>query len=68
MTKQRYWVVGGEYDSMDFTALKMGAQQVLGPFDSRDEAAAVWKQISNETRSCATARFAIASEQIVLPA
>ncbi|MFN3521658.1 MAG: DUF4170 domain-containing protein [Phenylobacterium sp.] len=68
MTKQRYWVVGGEYANMEFTTLKNGAPQVIGPFESRDEATAAWKRISHETKSCATARFAIASEQLVLPA
>jgi hypothetical protein len=67
MTMERFWVVGGEYSCLDFKALKNGPPQVLGPFDSRDEARAVWRRISEETRSCATTRYAIASEQLVLP-
>lgn len=67
MTQERFWVVGGEYSCMAFKALKNGAMQVLGPFETRDEAAAAWKRISHETKACATARFAIASEQLVLP-
>lgn len=68
MTKERYWVVGGAYSCTSFTRLKDGAPQVMGPFETRDEAAAVWKKVSQETRSQATTRFAIASEQLVLPA
>jgi len=68
MTKERYWVVGGEYSCTRFTELKNGVPQVMGPYESRDEAAQVWKRVSEETRSRATTRFAIASEQLVLPA
>lgn len=68
MTRERYWVVGGEYSCMAFKALKNGAPQVLGPFDDRDAAREVWKRVSQETRSNATTRYAIASEQFVLPA
>jgi hypothetical protein len=63
---ERFWVVGGEYSCLAFKSLKTGPQ-VLGPFDSRDEAKAVWRRVSEETRACATARYAIASEQLVLP-
>jgi hypothetical protein len=67
MTKERFWVVGGEYSCLAFKALKNGPPEAMGPFETRDEARAVWKQISDETRACATARYAIASEQLVLP-
>jgi hypothetical protein len=65
---ERYWVVGGIYSGMDFKSLKEGAQQMLGPFETRDEASQVWKKLSQETRAHATARFAIASERLVMPA
>jgi hypothetical protein len=68
MTKERFWVIGGEYSCLAFTKLKNGAPQVLGPYESRDEAKEVWRRVSDETRSLATTRFAIASEQLVLPA
>jgi hypothetical protein len=67
MTTERFWIVGGEYSCMGFKALKHGAPEVLGPYETRDEAKAAWKRIADETRSCATARYAIASEQLVLP-
>lgn len=68
MTKERYWVVGGEYSCMAFKALKNGAPHVMGPFEDRDEAKEAWKRVSDETRSNAAVRYSIASEQIVLPA
>ena len=38
MTMERYWVVGGEYSCLGFKTLKNGRPEVIGPFDSRDEA------------------------------
>ena len=67
MTKERYWVVGGEYECTGFKALKSGAPEVMGPFEDREQARQAWKRKADETRSCATARYAIASEQITLP-
>jgi hypothetical protein len=67
MTKERFWVVGGEYSCLDFKTLKHGAPQVMGPYETRDEARAEWKRISEKTRASATARFAIATEHLTLP-
>jgi hypothetical protein len=67
MTTERFWVVGGEYSCLQFKTLKNGAPQVLGPYGTREEAREAWRRISDETRSCATARYAIATEQLVLP-
>jgi hypothetical protein len=66
-TTERFWVVGGEYSCLGFKRLKNGAPEVLGPFESREEAKAAWKRRSDETRSSATARYAIATEQLTLP-
>jgi hypothetical protein len=67
MTKERYWVVGGVYRDMAFSALRDGVPQAMGPFETRDEATAVWRKVSQETKG-ATARFSIAAERLVLPA
>lgn len=67
MTTERFWVVGGEYSCLAFKTLKNGAPQVMGPYQTREEARAAWRRISDETRSCATARYAIATEQLTLP-
>jgi len=67
MTTERFWVVGGEYSSTTFHSLKNGRPDVFGPFKTREEARTTWKRISDETRSCATAKYAITSEQLNLP-
>lgn len=63
MTTLRFWVIGGEYASMEFDALKT-RPQVEGPFGTRDEARAVWKRLSAEYTSRAAVRFSIASERM----
>lgn len=67
MTTERFWVVGGEYSCLAFKTLTKAAQ-VMGPFDTRDEARAAWKRASTAASSNAMAKFSIASEQLVLPA
>lgn len=67
MTTERFWVVGGEYSCLAFKTLTKAAQ-VLGPFDTRDEARAAWKRVSTAASSNAMAKFSITSEQLVLPA
>jgi len=67
MTKERFWVLGGEYACLKFERLKDGTQQMLGPFETRDEASAVWKRVSAENSSRANARFSIAAERLRLP-
>jgi hypothetical protein len=67
MTTERYWVVGGEYSSTTFHSLKSGHPDVFGPFKTRDEARATWKRLSEETKSCATAKYAITAEKLELP-
>ena len=67
MTTERFWVVGGEYSCLAFKTLTKAAQ-VMGPFDTRDEARAAWKRASTAASSNAMAKFSIASEQLVPPA
>lgn len=67
MTTERYWVLGGEYECTAFKALKGGRPEVIGPFEDREAAREAWRRKSDETRSCATARYSIASEHLVLP-
>ena len=66
-SQERYWVVGGDFASMEFRRLRDGASMLAGPFETRDEAAAEWRRLSDEARGRATARYSIAAEQIVLP-
>lgn len=67
MTQDRYWVIGGDYLCLGFDRLKEGSARLLGPYASREAAQQVWRRVSEETRSVATARFSIAEERIVLP-
>jgi hypothetical protein len=67
MTKERFWVIGGDYTCMGFQSLREGAQQIAGPFEDRAQAQAAWRRLSEATRSRATARFAITTEQVRLP-
>jgi hypothetical protein len=64
---ERYWVVGGEYSCTEFMTLKSERPDVAGPFATRDEAKAAWRRLSDQSRSCATARYAITAETLNLP-
>jgi hypothetical protein len=64
MTKQRFWVVGGDYTCMQFKSLRDGGSTIVGPFEDRDEAKAEWKKLSEKNRSKATSRYTIAAEEI----
>ena len=47
MTKgSNFWVIGGEFGSMNFHKLVEGSSQVKGPFKTRKEAEDCWKEIS----------------------
>jgi len=68
MTKQRYWVIGGDYSCMGFKSLKdTNAATLVGPFETKNDAQSEWKRLSADQSSRATSRFSIAVEQIVLP-
>jgi len=67
MTTERYWVVGGDYSCTGFKCLRDTGAQAMGPYQTREEAQAVWRRLSEETRSKATARYAITAEQLRLP-
>ena len=64
---ERYWVVGGDYTCMGFKCLRDGQGQMVGPFETRDDAVSAWRKLSDETRSKATARYSITAEQLKLP-
>ncbi len=66
MTKERFWVVGGDYTCMGFKELR-GDPTVAGPFHDRTEAQQEWRRLSDQNRSKATARYAITAEQVRLP-
>ena len=61
---ERFWVVGGQYTAMDFSALHPEGAAVVGPFCSREEAQAAWRRLSSEHSYRATTRFSITSELV----
>jgi hypothetical protein len=62
MTNNRYWVVGGEFQSTAFDRLVDGTERVFGPFTSRDEAEQVWRHTSERHRPRCNVRFTILHE------
>ena len=63
MTKERFWVVGGDYTCMGFQSLRDGRLHHRGPV-RRPRPAGRVEKLSEENRSKATARYTIASEQM----
>jgi hypothetical protein len=57
-----FWVIGGEFGSMNFHKLVEGSAQVKGPFKSRKEAEDCWREVSEENRHKAGVRFSIVEE------
>ena len=63
MTKgSNFWVIGGEFGSMNFHKLVEGSAQVQGPFKTRKEAEDAWRVVSEENRHKAGVRFSIVEE------
>ena len=63
-----FWVIGGEFGSMNFHKLVEGSAQVKGPFKSRKEAEDCWREVSEENRHKAGGRFSIVEEPQRAPA
>ena len=69
MTKgSNFWVIGGEFGSMNFHKLVEGSAQVQGPFKTRKEAEDAWRAVSEENRHKAGVRFSIVEEPSRVPA
>jgi hypothetical protein len=62
MSNSRYWVVGGEYRSLEFDEIVNGSQRLIGPFGERTAAERSWRDVSEQHRSHCTVRFTIAEE------
>ena len=62
MHSQRYYVIGGNYRDLDFSALRDGSGTILGPFACEEDAKSEWKRVSFEHKSNATARFTIVEQ------
>ncbi len=62
MSNSRFWVVGGEYHSLEFSEIVEGTQCLIGPFEQRDAAERSWRDISEQNRARCNVRFTIARE------
>ena len=59
MNTTQYWVVGGEFGSLNFHRLIDGTQQIRGPFPTRRDAEEAWRGLSEEFRHRCNFRFTI---------
>jgi hypothetical protein len=59
MNSAQYWVVGGEFRSLNFHSLVEGTQQIKGPFPTRGDAEQAWKRVSEDFRHKCNFRFTI---------
>ena len=64
MSGSSYWVIGGEFGSMNFHKLVHGSAQVQGPFKTRKEAEDAWRAVSEENRHRGSVRFSIVEEPL----
>jgi hypothetical protein len=58
----RFWIIGGEYQSLGFDEIVRGTERLIGPFGTRDEAERTWRDVSEEHRARCTVRFTIVQE------
>ncbi|MFN0043900.1 MAG: DUF4170 domain-containing protein [Alphaproteobacteria bacterium] len=58
----RYWIVGGEYDSVAFERLVPGTEKLVGPFERKELAEAAWRDMAQATRPSCQIRYTIAEE------
>ncbi len=56
---KEYFVIGGEFTSLNFHNFKPGTQYVSVPFADRKLAEAHWKVMAENTRSNANMRYLI---------
>lgn len=64
MSESNFWVIGGEFGSMNFHKLVHGSAQVQGPFKTRKEAEDAWREVSEQNRHRGNVRFSIVEEPI----
>jgi hypothetical protein len=62
MTMHRFWIIGGEFQSLGFDEIVSGTERLIGPFGTRDEAERTWRDVSEEHRSRCTVRFTIVQQ------
>jgi hypothetical protein len=61
----RYWVIGGEYEGPDFSALVPGTEKMAGPFECETKARTEWTRLTCcPEGGTATTRYSIAAETV----
>jgi hypothetical protein len=61
----RYWVIGGEYEGPDFSALVPGTEKMAGPFQCEKKARTEWTRLTCcPEGGTATTRYSIAAETL----
>lgn len=58
-----FWIIGGEFNSMNFHTLDPATRLLEGPFNTRQLAEDRWKEISIEHKHKAQFRFLIVEEK-----
>jgi hypothetical protein len=58
----RFWVIGGDFQSLGFNEIVRGTEQLIGPFGTRDDAERTWRDVSERHRARCTMRFTIVQE------
>ena len=61
--KNRFWVLGGEYTSLQFEELIDGTERLFGPYLGRNEAEQTWRELSEQHRPQCNVRFPIGEER-----
>lgn len=56
---RQYYVVGGEFSSLNFHSFTAGTAELLGPYKNRATAEEVWREISEKMRHKASYRYVI---------
>lgn len=56
---RQYWVIGGDYQCVEFQEVVEGTARVYGPFKTYEAADKVWRERSVASRSSATTRYSI---------
>ena len=64
MISAHYWVIGGEFRSLDFDRLNEGTGRIWGPFATYGDAEHVWRENSEQHRSRCCTRFTIVHEEV----
>ena len=54
-----FYVIGGEYTDMTFSALRSGSAVMEGPYNSRDEAHKIWRKHSINSTDNVLSRYDI---------